>query len=75
VGQTEISGRCYGLMYKNGEWIVVDFMCAKSRRIGILHNLTDMRRKASAGFGLHVDRVLVVYHWDENYFLPAKSRA
>jgi hypothetical protein len=27
-----------------------------------LHNLTDMRRKALAGFGLHMDRVPVVYH-------------
>jgi hypothetical protein len=27
-----------------------------------LHNLTDMGWKASAGFGLRVDRVPVVYH-------------
>jgi hypothetical protein len=58
MGQTEISGRCYG---KNGEWKVVDFACVKSRRISILHNLTDMRRKPSAGFGLRVDRVPVAY--------------
>jgi hypothetical protein len=61
VEQTEISGRCYGLMCKNGEWIVVDFTCVKSRHVGILHNLTDMRWKPSASFGLCVDRVLVVY--------------
>jgi hypothetical protein len=58
-GMIEISGRCY---IKNGEVFVVDFACAKSRRIGILHNLTDIRRKASAGFGLRMDRVPVAYH-------------
>jgi hypothetical protein len=36
--------------------------CAKSRRVGILHNLTDMCRKALAGFGLCLDRVPVTYH-------------
>jgi hypothetical protein len=41
---------------------VVDFACAKSRRVGILHNLSDMYRKASAGFGLCLDRVPVAYH-------------
>jgi hypothetical protein len=59
MGQTEIPGHCYG---KNGEWNVVDFACAKSRRVGILHNLTDMRQKLSAGFGLRMDRVPVAYH-------------
>jgi hypothetical protein len=49
-------------MRKNGEWIVIDFTCAKSRHVGILHNLTDMRWKPSAGFSLHVDRVPVAYH-------------
>jgi hypothetical protein len=48
-------------MHKNGEWIVVDFACAKSRRVGILHNLTDMRWKPSAFIGLRVDRVPVAY--------------
>jgi hypothetical protein len=62
MGQTKISGRCYGLMRKNGEDFVVDFACAKCRHVGILHNLTNIRRKASAGFGLHVDRVPVAYH-------------
>jgi hypothetical protein len=28
-----------------------------------LHNLTDMHRKASASFGLRVDKVPVVYQW------------
>jgi hypothetical protein len=60
MGQTAISGRCYG---KNGEYNVVDFGCAKSRHVGILHTLSNMCRKLSAGFGLHVDRVPVVYHW------------
>jgi hypothetical protein len=50
---------CY---VKNGEWDVVDFACAKSGRVSILHNLSDMRRKPSAGFGLCVDRVPVAYH-------------
>jgi hypothetical protein len=48
-------------MRKNGEWIVVDFACAKSRCVGILHNLTDMRWKPSAFIGLRVDRVPVAY--------------
>jgi hypothetical protein len=56
-----ISG-CYdSLMCKNGEYNVVDFVCAKCRRVGILHNLTNMHWKASAGFGLRMDRVPVVY--------------
>jgi hypothetical protein len=59
MGQTEISGRCY---VKNREWDVVDFACAKSRRVGILHNLSDMRQKPSASFGLRLDRVSVAYH-------------
>jgi hypothetical protein len=59
MGQTEISRHCY---VKNGELDVVDFACAKSRRIGILHNLSDMHRKPSAGFGLRMDRVPVAYH-------------
>jgi hypothetical protein len=58
MGQTEISGRCY---VRNRELDVVDFGCAKSRRVGILHNLSDMRRTPSAGFGLHLDRVPVAY--------------
>jgi hypothetical protein len=58
-GMIEISGCCYD---KNGEEYVVDFACAKCRRVGILHNLTDIHRNASAGFGLHVDRVPVAYH-------------
>jgi hypothetical protein len=33
-------------------------MCEESS----LHNLTDMHRKASASFGLRVDRVPVAYH-------------
>jgi hypothetical protein len=48
-------------MRKNGEVDVVDFACAKSRRIGILHNLSDMCQKPSAGFGLCMDRVPVAY--------------
>jgi hypothetical protein len=62
MGQTEISGRCYGLMHKNGEDYVVDFACAKSRRVGILHNLTDMHQNPSAGFGLCMDMAPVAYH-------------
>jgi hypothetical protein len=61
VGQTEIPGRCY---IKNGELDVVDFACAKSRRVDILHNLSDMHRKPLAGFGLHLDRVPVAYQRD-----------
>jgi hypothetical protein len=59
MGQTEISGHCYG---KNGEDFVIDFACVKSRCIGILHNLSDMCRKPSASFGLHMARVPVAYH-------------
>jgi hypothetical protein len=33
MGQTEITGRCNGLMYKNGEQNVIDFACAESRRL------------------------------------------
>jgi hypothetical protein len=33
MGQTAISGHCYG---KNGEYDVIDFGCAKCHRIGIL---------------------------------------
>jgi hypothetical protein len=61
-GTTEIF-ECYNcLMCKNGEDFVVDFACAKCCRIGILHNLTNMCRKALAGFGLRVARVPVAYH-------------
>jgi hypothetical protein len=49
-------------MRKNGEEYVVNFACAKCRRIGILRNLTDMRWKASAGFGLRMERVPLAYH-------------
>jgi hypothetical protein len=62
VGQTEVSRRCYGLMCKNGEWIIIDFACAKSHHVGILHNLTDMCRKLSAFISLCMDRVPVAYH-------------
>jgi hypothetical protein len=48
-------------MCKNGEKYAVDFACAKSHRIVILHNLTDMHRKASACIGLCVDRVPMAY--------------
>jgi hypothetical protein len=44
-------------MCKNGEYIVVDFVCAKCHHVGILHNLTDIRWNASASFGLHVASV------------------
>jgi hypothetical protein len=67
TGQTEISGRCYD---KNGEYNVVNFACAKSRRVGILHNLTDMCQKPSAGFGLRMDRVPVAYHRALTSVLP-----
>jgi hypothetical protein len=33
MGQTEIAGRCEGLMPKNGEHNVVDFACAESCRL------------------------------------------
>jgi hypothetical protein len=33
MGQTEITGRCNGLMHKNGEQNVVNFACAESRRL------------------------------------------
>jgi hypothetical protein len=49
-------------MHKNRGKYVVDFACAKSRHIGILHNLTDMRRKPSASLGLRVAMVPVPYH-------------
>jgi hypothetical protein len=48
-------------MRKNGEGFVVDFACVKCHRIGILHDLTDIRRKASASFGLRMERVPVAY--------------
>jgi hypothetical protein len=48
-------------MCKNGEDFVVDFACVKCRRISILHNLTDIRWKAPASFGLCVERVPVAY--------------
>jgi hypothetical protein len=32
MGQTENTGRCNGLMRKNGEQNIVDFACAESRR-------------------------------------------
>jgi hypothetical protein len=54
-------------MRKNGEKYVVNFACAKSRRMGILHNLTDMHQKPLAGFGLRVDRVPVAYHRGKIY--------
>jgi hypothetical protein len=63
MGQTEISGCCY---VKNGELDVVDFACAKSPHVGILHNLSDMHQKLSAGFGLCLDRVPVAYHHFES---------
>jgi hypothetical protein len=53
-------------MRKNGEEFVIDFACAKSHRVSILHNLTDMRRKALAGFSLRVERVPVAYHQCHN---------
>jgi hypothetical protein len=59
MGQTEITGRCNGLMCKNGEKNVVDFACAKSC---LLLNLTDMRRKHSACISLHVGMVPKLYH-------------
>jgi hypothetical protein len=59
MGQTEISVHCYG---KNGEEYVVNFACAKCCRVGILHNLINIRQNASAGFGLRVARVPVAYH-------------
>jgi hypothetical protein len=65
MGQTEISGRCYRLMHKNGEDFVVDFACVKCHRVGILHNLTDIRRNTSAVFGLRVARVPVAYQWSQ----------
>jgi hypothetical protein len=39
---------------------IVVFLYAGSRRL--LPNLADMCRKPSASFGLHVDRVPMVYH-------------
>jgi hypothetical protein len=40
---------------------VVVFLYVGSRRL--LHNLTDMHRKASAGLGLHVAMVPESYQW------------
>jgi hypothetical protein len=37
MGQTEISGRCYG---KNEEGYAINFACAKYRRIGVV--VTDL---------------------------------
>jgi hypothetical protein len=62
MGQTEISGHCYCVMHKNREGFVINFACVKCCRISILRNLTDMHRKAWAGFGLCVARVPVAYH-------------
>jgi hypothetical protein len=33
MGQTEITGRCDGLMCKNEEQNVIDFACVESRRL------------------------------------------
>jgi hypothetical protein len=49
----KISGRCYSLMRKNGEWIVVDVACVKSRRVSILYNLTDMRQTIGQPWSTH----------------------
>jgi hypothetical protein len=35
MGQTKNTRRCDGLMRKNGDHIVVDFVCAESRRLSI----------------------------------------
>jgi hypothetical protein len=35
MGQTKNTGCCEGLMCKNGEHNVVDFVCAKGRRVDI----------------------------------------
>jgi hypothetical protein len=64
-GMIEITGRSDCLMCKNGEIYVIDFACVESCHLSIrhlLHNLTDMRQKPSAGLGLHVAMVPESYH-------------
>jgi hypothetical protein len=65
MGQTAISGHCYS---KNGEICRRLCMCEVSSHRHSAY-LTDIRRNASAGFGLHVERVPVAYQrtgllWD-----------
>jgi hypothetical protein len=60
MGQTEITGRCDGLMPKNGEHNVVVFLYGVSRRL--LINLTDLCWKPLASFGLRMDAVPMAYH-------------
>jgi hypothetical protein len=55
MGQTKITGRCDGLMRKNGEHNVVELVYVRSCRHS--RKLTNMRRKASACIGLHVAMV------------------
>jgi hypothetical protein len=77
MGQTEITGHCDGLMFKNGEHNVVDFAGVESHRLFVpgksspfcmqevivfLSNLADMHWKPSACFGLCVNTVPMAYH-------------
>jgi hypothetical protein len=81
MGQTEITGRSDCLMRKNGEDYVIDFACAKSHRVylyagsrHLLHNLTNMCRKPSAGLGLRVAMVPESYHQTSSTSrLPTRS--
>jgi hypothetical protein len=76
MGQTEITGCCNCLMRKNGEQDVIDFACAKGRRVDIYAgsrqhscNLTNMHQKASACIGLRVAMVPESYQRSEELWL------
>jgi hypothetical protein len=36
MGQTENTGCCDGLMHKNGEQNIIDFVCAKGRQVDLI---------------------------------------
>jgi hypothetical protein len=72
MGQTENTRHCEGLMRKNGEHNVINFVCVKGRRVDIYAgshwhscNLTNMYWKASVHFGIHVAMVPESYQRTE----------
>jgi hypothetical protein len=50
-------------------WRVIGLLYAGSHRL--LHNLTDVHRKPSACFGLHVDTVSMAYQ--RAHFIPTHT--
>jgi hypothetical protein len=52
MGQTENTGHCDGLMRKNGDHIVIDFVCVKGRRVGKSSAFLSLDQCASESFGL-----------------------